>query len=746
MTNEATTKTSCTNCNTVYKLPRSFLDKIVTCKRCGTKFKATEGEARKTYPIVGKLALKSNLITQEQLEAALAFQAAHSSADSEIPLDKILFDKGFITDEQLQLLNLSEKYWHVSQLSKGFCTLAIQRNFITSSDAEAAFKTQAQAFSHDRSIRRVSDILIDAGIITEEQRKEILTAQGRTGSSPPVSTANSLQPAAIEIKQPPTPASNVSPESHPEAPQIPDSTGKFVLTVSEDRMSAVIRPEGGRLPDPTAAYVHTLLETEKVIYGIIPDKDIEVYLSKEAPEGKALTLATGTFPVDGQNATVIHHFVTEHKAGKLLDNGKIDYRDLGQIPHVKKGDLLAEKVPMVPGKVGIDVYGVQIDPSEPLDIPLREGTGTLLSEDGLKLFAEMDGQPKISISGQISVVLDLTINGDVDLKTGHVIFDGNIIVTGSIQSGFRVKGHNLSANEITAAEINVTGDIKVAGGIIGTVINCQGNISAKYISSAKISAYGNITVSKEITDSNIETSGNCTVGSGIIIASDISAKQGIEAKDIGTGVSAPCKLSAGVDTHIQQEIRGIDNAILACEEKRQELRAAFTGLDVDQQTLHQKITQLAQVQDRSQVEKRTAVNQLEKMRTSGIQEMIIQTEKRIKELDQKAKAAEEELSELFDRQDELEKRMEALESQLAELQIKKEEQLREKQALIDWSNTRKPVPVVSASGQICAGTLISGAYTKTLLRENCRHVRVQEVKTTNPDALVEWEIQIVPYK
>lgn len=766
MTEEKTNKTACPNCNTVYKLPDGFTGKIVTCKRCGVKFKATEGKSGRTCPIVGKLALKYGLITQEQLASALAFkESSHSSAGKEIPLEKILFDKGYITDEQLELLNFSEKYWQIRQLSNGFCAIAINKKILTPADAEAALTIQSAAFTQFQTIRRVSDILVETGKITLDQKEALLIAQGRLGSArtDKGKTEGEKSPASTpKTGKAPHPADTVTAPGK-EARAIPETESKkenseatarkrvsrdgaFELTVSADRLTAMIRPTGARETVYSVSHIHELLATEKITHGIVDEGTIIAYLKTGALEGNSLTVAHGTPPRPGTDATIIYHLHTGEKAEKTTPLGAIDYKDRGQLPHVNKGGLLAEKTPAVPGEPGMNVYGERLLPPKTTDPPLRNGAGTVLSADGLKLTAETAGQPKITFGGRLSVLTELKIDGDLDFRTGHVNFDGNIIVTGCVQSGFRVEGHHLTANEIAGATVKVTGDIKVTGGIIGADINCQGNIQAKYIRDARISSYGNITVLKEVADSTIETSGSCIVSGGKILASKISAKQGIQSRDIGTEMSAPSKLAIGVDAHIEQEIDGIRNVILKREERQRQLKTKLATMDVEEQTLHQRIAQLAQVQDRSLVEKRSLLAGIDTLKITNPDGAVSDIHKKIEELDQKAQAAETELVALFEKQDLTEKQMQEMELERKLLKEELEELKEEKRSILEWSKKQKSVAAVAVGGQIHAGTLISGVHTKIQLREMLNHVRIQEVKVTDPDAAVEWEMRISPLK
>ena len=659
MADAKTTKTACPNCNTIYKLPETFIGKTVTCKRCGERFTTKAGSIRRTFPAIGELALKYGLIEQSQLESALAHQAANATAEKEIPLETIMQEKGFLTRQQVERLHLAHKYQRATQMGKGFCKIALKQKLLTTEEVKAALTAQSEAFNTNRSILRVSDILIGTGKITPAQRDAILAVQGRQLKAKPAGntaeSARAVAPAApAKVDSTPPTIDNAETalnDSEPAAMSPPDPAGKFEIIVSADAMSATLRPAEGLPATNTRDYIHNLLKSEGITHGLINDEQIDAYLNHDAPNGKSCLIAQGTPAVAGTNAEIRYHFETERKVGKLLVGGGIDYRERGETPFVNAGDLLAEKTPMAEGTPGINVYGEKKEAPKPADIKLRQGEGTTLSDDGLTLTAHTEGQPKMSFGGRISVISTLEISGDVDLKTGHIDFDGDISVSGAIQTGFRVKGHNLTAGEIMAADINVTGDIVVSGGIIAAAINCQGNVQAKYVKDSRISSFGNVTVSKDITDSTIEASGGCAAGTGKILSSTISAKQGILAKEIGTEISTPCRLSAGVDAHIEQEISGIEQAISRREEKKSALASQMASLDIEKQETLQQITLLAQVQDRSEIEKRNLLQQLDKLKAAAPPEAIADMEKNIKDLEGRARQAEQDLGEWFGKQD-----------------------------------------------------------------------------------------------
>ncbi len=144
--------------------------------------------------------------------------------------------------------------------------------------------------------------------------------------------------------------------------------------------------------------------------------------------------------MDGTDSDIVYRFERDYlKPGLLSPDGTIDFRERGEIPFVSPGDVLAEKIPPREGRDGINVYGESISRPEVRDLPLVPGKGVRISSDGLRATAVVGGNPKIGQNGKIYVNDAYSIEGDVDFTTGHVKFDRNVYITGSVKSGFRVE-------------------------------------------------------------------------------------------------------------------------------------------------------------------------------------------------------------------------------------------------------------------------------------------------------------------
>lgn len=724
MTDEEQISVICPHCRTEYRVPPEVAGKMVTCKRCEKTFTASgNDDSQPPAPYLGLLAVKYKLITKDQLAEVLSAQSEPSSETNRASLETVLIDRGLLTQSQIETLKLTDQLGKVSQMSRKFGALAVEKSMMTEEVLKTAFEKQAILFKKAKIVRHIKDILLEEGHLSKTDHDLLLK----------------------EINGP-SPDQTESAETGfgDKTASVTEASRSYELIISDDQMSASLRAKKDSPETISPAAVRRMLKAEGVIHGIVEDPELESLLSSmkdsDSPVG-AVIVARGTPPGEGKNAVIQYHFSKDQKVGTLGIHGEIDFKNKGEVPYVHQGDLLVEKTPAVPGSPGLDVFGNELKPPPPADVKLLFGSGVTLSEDRLKLFAKAEGQPKLSLGGRLSVVSELVISGDVDLKTGHIDFEGDVKITGTIQSGFNVKGSNVTAKEIMSAQVIASGDVTTTGGIIGAVVKTQGNIKAKYIKNATLSTFGDIIVKKEITDSDINTSGACLLERGKILASEISAKQGIEAVDIGTDVSSPCKLTVGVDDHIEAETEGLREAIKRRKERLTKMNEQMASLDMEQQKIHKQIAELAQVQDRSLVKQRTFKQKLEELSEED-SEKRPEFEKAIDSLTKHARDAEESLVSFFDKQDILSLQTDKLQHEAEQVNDDIYELKHELDAILHWAKSQKKAATIKVSGSVVQGTFISGPHTRTIVKETCRRVTIREVKNTNPDSAVEYEIKI----
>ncbi len=221
-----------------------------------------------------------------------------------------------------------------------------------------------------------------------------------------------------------------------------------------------------------------LLHANNVIYGI-DETALDDLINN--PEDGMVVVARGLAP--GASTDDYIELLFDQKSNLPSENfaGKILFKEQSNILSVTTGETLAQKILGQIGTPGITVFNRPCVAREPKRIELLTGPGAEVSEDGLKASATNDGQPKVKKSAGsivISVEPVLTINGDVNVKTGNIRFKGDVNIIGSVENDMSVSATgNITVNNlITKCNIIAGGDITIKGNIVNSEVVSGGFI------------------------------------------------------------------------------------------------------------------------------------------------------------------------------------------------------------------------------------------------------------------------------
>jgi uncharacterized protein (DUF342 family) len=501
----------------------------------------------------------------------------------------------------------------------------------------------------------------------------------------------------------------------------------FELVVSEDRLKASLCLEGEGKENVTLEDIKKFLKEKGILHGVAEDSALEELLKSGAILEGLCLVAEGTPPEPGVDAQVTYHFDKDPlKIGVMKAGGGIDFRDKGEIPQVKEGALLAEKVPLVQEKPGKDVFGQTLDVAPAKDIPLTAGPGTKVSEDRLKIYAQKKGRPTVSNEGSFGVINELIIPGDVGLGTGHIRFDGFVDVGGAVEAGFQVKAGRLTVKEIHRGEVESESDIVVSGGIIGGKVVCRGNLKTRFIQYSQVEAGGDVIVEGEIIDSKIETRGAVIAKPiGRILASRILAAKGVMAAQIGSASSKPCFLTVGIDAHLQSLIKKIQGEIAAKEGEEKKLKASVEVLNQASYKLKEDVVKWVQVRDQLAGEQRISRKKMEDLNEKNDPAGLAQAQQELEKLEQKVKTAEEHLQKLMAKENLILEKTTPLQSQLKELEVAVESLQGEIKKIHEESH-KKGIATVQVSKEIFPGTVLEGRHSKLVLQESQYQALIKE--------------------
>ena len=347
------------------------------------------------------------------------------------------------------------------------------------------------------------------------------------------------------------------------------------VELSRDKMLGVIwfMPPGENGRKLSLEEIKEAINQKGIVKGINEEALIE--LSQDKKYNYKYVIAQGVPAVHGEDGELFLNFDRErliHFVPKQKENGTVDFKDLGTVFNVKKGDVLATRTLATMGQNGYNVLGGEVRAKKGKQVRLPKGKNTECLDD-LTLISSVDG--KLEYDGyNVYINTVYTVNGDVDSSTGNIKFVGNVVVRGSVLSGFTVEaaGSVEVQGPVEDAIIIAGKDIFLSYGIQGTEkskIIAGGNIVTKFIQNAHVEAKGDI-ITEAIIHSTV-TAGNdikVDMGKGTIVGGSITAANMIIAKSIGSSMGTVSDVQIGVLPELYQEHKELANKL---QDKQEEL-------------------------------------------------------------------------------------------------------------------------------------------------------------------------------
>ena len=359
---------------------------------------------------------------------------------------------------------------------------------------------------------------------------------------------------------------------------------KMDVKITPDKMYAVVKfyAPSGDGDNLSETEIYQELRDKKVTNGIL---DVMIKKHVEAPEYcKNMVIAKGKPAVNGQDAVIDYKFNVDRKAKpRLNEDGTVDFHQLDNINHVKKGELLAVLTPADPGTPGKDVCGNQIAPTTVKRMVLKYGNNIELSEDGLEMYSMVDGH--VTLEGdRVFVSNNYNVPADVDTSTGDIDYRGSVTVMGNVRTGFTLKaeGNVEIFGVVEGATIEAGGDVILHRGIQGMskgTIRAAGNVISKFIESANVIAEGYIETDS-ILHSDVSAKGDIYVRgkNGSIIGGNTRSSVLIEAATIGSPMGTTTAVEVGTDPAVKDRVNYLKQTISEKTEEKDKLDKVLLAL------------------------------------------------------------------------------------------------------------------------------------------------------------------------
>lgn len=266
-----------------------------------------------------------------------------------------------------------------------------------------------------------------------------------------------------------------------------------------------------------------------------------------------------------------------HEGDGRGKNGGVDHRARSPIVLVEEGQVIATRVQPVRGRVGTTVHGEEIAYRQTTVPWYQPGAGVRV--EGELACAAYDGRI-VWDAATFRVHEALVIRGDVDYRTGHIDFPGDVIIHGQIKDGFHVHsgGSVFCRKTLDASDVQCDGDLHINHGIIGRKkgrVRVGGAVRTRYIENCQIEAGGDIGTLVGCVNSHVQTRGEFASGrKSLIVGSRIYAANGVRTNQIGTDSGSRSEIYCGTDFEVRRKIewirdKSIEYSARLCEARRQ---------------------------------------------------------------------------------------------------------------------------------------------------------------------------------
>ncbi len=360
---------------------------------------------------------------------------------------------------------------------------------------------------------------------------------------------------------------------------------EVVIEVSKDKMEAYIEllPAESKGEVLTYEGVVKFVADAGIVYNTNYDLISELY-NNQIYYKKRL-ISKGIKAVNGIDGELIFHFdKCQEKTFSVeyTKEGKIDFKEINKIINVEENQVLIERKLATLGKDGYNVFGETLIAKNGKDVLMPKGKNIVYSEDRCTMYAKVTGGVTYR-QGIVTVTPIIVIQGDVDLTVGNIDFIGDIVIRGSVKSGFVLKsGGNITVMGVVEnARLESKGDIILAMGIQGLdsgVLVAQGGVISKYIQRATVISHDKI-CAEYIMHSNLMCEGVVEVlhKDGAIMGGKTRAKKSVVSRSLGGVSHVPTYVEIGISPFKRERYDALVAQLLKIQENISRMELALNA-------------------------------------------------------------------------------------------------------------------------------------------------------------------------
>ncbi len=329
-----------------------------------------------------------------------------------------------------------------------------------------------------------------------------------------------------------------------------------LISISDDKMSATanLYPPVHNCQELNSELLLEILEDSGIRTGISSTKHIDTLLQR-CKENHTLfkdeIIARGLLPLDGKDSFLRFEIEVGPLPGKIMGNGKIDFRERKMFVGVAKGQTIATQVPPTDGTPGMNVLGSEVPQIPGRNLPVTVSDDAEYNEESGIVSAVHSGILSLVNENSIKVCAKQVIPGNVDYNTGNVESQDAVEIGGTILPGFKVKTHGdlLLNGNARSAIIKCKGNLVVKGGLLGK--KCRAKVSGdadfSFMEQGRLRVKGKVIIRKQAYHARIMATGEIhCIDNSQIMAGLIMSASSLNLGNVGSANSPPALLAAGI--------------------------------------------------------------------------------------------------------------------------------------------------------------------------------------------------------
>lgn len=340
-----------------------------------------------------------------------------------------------------------------------------------------------------------------------------------------------------------------------------DSNVSVTVVANGSEAYITVEPPVNGGAEITADTIIRKLAEAGVTYGI--NQEAVNKIADKKLYGDRTLIAVWTSPVNGVDGTITYRYDKKVEIAPVEDeHGFVDYKNLGLVRTVHKGDIIADITLPTEGTPGTDVRGKTIRQVIGKKASYSIGTNTELTEDGTQIVALIDGN--INFKNNAFVIDNVvTIAGDVDASVGNISFVGDVVVKGEVMEGFKISSNAniIVAGNVNGAQLEADGDVIIKKGCINSKVVAHGSVTINFCERSDIKCDGTLTSSNFVI-CDVYCGELCAKGNtGGLMGGKYTSLSSVELSNIGTKNYTPTMLTIGDNALLAEERIALTNEI-----------------------------------------------------------------------------------------------------------------------------------------------------------------------------------------